>query len=277
VPEYDYADYWPAVADAHAAVDPLGAVCWDGAPPWFNRFLADGQRRALERAMLATLGDERRAGRALDIGCGAGRWTRWLARWWSDPVGCDLSAGMLAAGAGPRVRADVTALPFAGASFEMALSVTVLQHLPAEAQQRAVAEIARVVKPGGAVVLLEMTNRIAPGPHNFPRPLASWRALVQGAGLRVERAAGEGYAPLVRLGVAAARRLPLPRARRSGGDDVKGVGGSRPTAASIGALPAPVRLVARGVVAASYPIERAAERVVPARLALHGCIVARRT
>lgn len=279
MPAYDYADYWRSVADAHAAGDPLGAVCWDGAPPWFNRFFADAQRRALERAMLATFGTTRRAGRALDVGCGTGRWTRWLGRWWDGPVGCDLSAAMLAggaAGAGGRVRADVTALPFGDATFDMALSVTVLQHLPPAAQERAVAEIARAVKPGGVAVLLEMTNRIAPGPHNFPRPLGSWRGLLDGAGLRVERAEGEGYAPLLRLGVAAGRRLPLSRATASGGDGVKRADGARATAASIGALPAPARLAARGIVALSHPIERVAERLVPARMALHACIVARR-
>lgn len=275
MPEYNYADYWRDVAEAHAGADPLGAVCWDGAPPWFNRFFAATQRRALERAMAATFGDAQRTGRALDIGCGTGRWTRWLGRWWSDATGCDLSAAMLRAGGGPRVRADATALPFAPAAFDMALSVTVLQHLPADAQERAVAEVARVVRPGGRAVLLEMTHAIAPGAQNRPRPLASWVALLEAAGLRVERTAGEAQAPLLRLGVAIGRRLPLPHGRSAATDDVKREGTSRPTAAAIGALPAPARWALRGVVAASYPLERAAG-VLPARMALHACIVARR-
>ena len=49
--------------------------------------------------------------------------------------------------------ADGTALPFADASFDHAYSVSVLEHIPDEGDLDALRELARVVRPGGRVVL----------------------------------------------------------------------------------------------------------------------------
>jgi SAM-dependent methyltransferase len=49
--------------------------------------------------------------------------------------------------------ADGRALPFADASFDHAYSVSVLEHIPAPGDEHALAELARVTKPGGRVVV----------------------------------------------------------------------------------------------------------------------------
>jgi SAM-dependent methyltransferase len=98
--------------------------------------------------------------RILEAGCGTGLvMERIRGRGCTDLFGIDLSAGMLAAAhrSGNSVaQASVTALPFADASFDVAYSFKVLAHVPDI--RAAIAEMARVVKPGGTVVV-ELYNR----------------------------------------------------------------------------------------------------------------------
>jgi ubiquinone/menaquinone biosynthesis C-methylase UbiE len=74
-------------------------------------------------------------------------------------VGIDLSAGMLSVARRQNhivAQAAVTALPFPDAAFDVAYSFKVLAHVPDI--QHALAEIARVVRPGGTMIL-EFYNR----------------------------------------------------------------------------------------------------------------------
>jgi len=102
----------------------------------------------------------------LDIGCGPGR--AWAAAARALPPGialtlADLSPGMVdeavrnvsgAGGAWGSVTgkvADVCALPFADDSFDIVTAMHMLYHAPDK--DRAVAEIARVLKPGGTLIV----------------------------------------------------------------------------------------------------------------------------
>lgn len=96
----------------------------------------------------------------LEVGCGAAHCSRWLTEQGANPVGLDLSDGMLdrAAEYGrqtgiavPLVQADVCALPFAASSFDLACSA--FGGLPFVADAAAaLAEVARVLRPGGHFV-----------------------------------------------------------------------------------------------------------------------------
>src|ERR1700733_8553041 len=93
-------------------------------------------------------------GRGLDVCCGTGAGMRVLSSVCQGPVvGTDFSAGMLAQarGAHPQarwVRADVRALPFAGA-FDLAVSFGAFGHfLPAE-RPALFAGVHRALRPGG--------------------------------------------------------------------------------------------------------------------------------
>lgn len=232
----------------------------------------------MERAFKEEFGQARRAGSALDIGCGTGRWTRWMGRWWTRPIGVDLSRAMLLAGARrQRAQGDITRLPFATAAFDCAVSVTVIQHLPPDAQQAALAEAARVLRPGATLVLLEMTRDVAPRAHVFPRSVDGWRDALDRSGIDVESVRGSTYVPLIRAGASVVSNVRRPGREPATEIDLVKLGGQpgEATSASIAALPGPALLAARALVAASYPAERIASLAPPA-MATHACIVARR-
>jgi len=95
---------------------------------------------------------------ALEVGCGTGLILERVAAQASHATGVDLSPGMLelARKRGLDVHeASATALPFKDASFDVVYSFKVLAHVPEI--ERALAEMARVCRPGGHV-LAELYN-----------------------------------------------------------------------------------------------------------------------
>jgi SAM-dependent methyltransferase len=101
-----------------------------------------------------------RARSILDVGCGTGHFTRWMAASGLDAIGVDVSAPMLdvARGlSGPRyMRADALALPLADRSYDITALVTALEFLPDP--ERGLAEAVRVARQG---VLLGVLNRFS--------------------------------------------------------------------------------------------------------------------
>jgi ubiquinone/menaquinone biosynthesis C-methylase UbiE len=89
----------------------------------------------------------------LEVGCGTGLLLERFARFAEKAKGIDLSPGML-----ERARArgldveqgSATALPFEDETFDVACSFKVLAHIPDV--DRALAEMARVVRPGGHII-----------------------------------------------------------------------------------------------------------------------------
>ena len=95
------------------------------------------------------------SGPAADVGCGEGRLTRRLAELGYEITGLDRSEALLeeARAADPEgqyVAGEAEALPFEDASLALALCVNVLPHVVGLGE--AVSELARAVRPGGAVV-----------------------------------------------------------------------------------------------------------------------------
>ncbi len=109
------------------------------------------------RGILASLG--RVDGlRILDLGCGKGRFARILADRGARVVGVDVSPGMLAAArlAGlDCVLGSARRLPFPASSFDAALAVEVFEHLGPMAVDEAIAEVSRVLRPGGTFLLID--------------------------------------------------------------------------------------------------------------------------
>ncbi|MBI4514438.1 MAG: methyltransferase domain-containing protein [Deltaproteobacteria bacterium] len=95
----------------------------------------------------------------LDLGCGRGYYLEELRRRGYRVVGSDLSAGQLrtARAAGEAVAADASQLPFPDGTFDFVYSVNMFHHLPRlEMRRQGLAEIRRVLKPGGRFFLHEI-------------------------------------------------------------------------------------------------------------------------
>ena len=109
----------------------------------------------------------------LDVGCGPGHLTRRLAALGFDVTGIDLDPAMIeraaarGAGAGRYLAADVAALPFEDDAFDLAVSTLSMHHW-ADAHA-GIAEVGRVVRPGGRVLVWDL-RRGAPLHAHAPDP-----------------------------------------------------------------------------------------------------------
>jgi len=95
--------------------------------------------------------------------------------------------------------ADMRKLPFDNATFDAVISAYAMDHLPREGSKQAIAEAARVLKPGGEFLLILVHNdrwiKFAFGPalsHGGTRPKSWWAASLREAGFQIQE---EGAAP----------------------------------------------------------------------------------
>lgn len=98
--------------------------------------------------------------RLLDAGCGPGRPALPLLAEQATTVGLDVSRTQLqeAASAAPtarRVQGDLRRLPLADSDFDGALAAWSLIHVPRADHPRVIAELARVLRPHGRLLLVE--------------------------------------------------------------------------------------------------------------------------
>jgi SAM-dependent methyltransferase len=171
----------------------------------FNRSQAANARETLEA--LVELADPRPGERWLEAACGPGVVTRALAPRAGAVHGVDLTPAMVelarreAAGLENATFSvgDATALPEPDGAYDGAIARFALHHVPVPA--RLVEELARVVRPGGAVVLADHLldedpeaaawsaeiERLRDPSHWASLPLERLRALGADAGLERER------------------------------------------------------------------------------------------
>jgi arsenite methyltransferase len=168
------------------------------------RWLLDGQlhpggERLTRR--LAQIARVDRGQRVLDVACGSGATALLLARELEcDVTGVDLGARAIAqaadgartAGLAARVRfvlGDAEELPFPDAVFDVAVSECSLCTFPDK--RRAIAEMARVVQPGGTIAIADVTADLSALPAQL-RSAAARVACV------AEARSADDYASLLR-------------------------------------------------------------------------------
>lgn len=188
-------------------------------------------------------------GKGLDVGCGTGVLAARLAAAGFDMTGADPSEGMLEILRARRpevaaVRAPGSALPFPDAAFDLVLSVATLHHIadPGDVR-RTLAEMVRVTRPGGQVLVWD---------HNPRNPY--WGPLMA----RVPQDTGEERL----IGEAEV----IAGLRAAGADIV--------SSAQLGLVP---DFTPRFAVRAAAAVERAVERTpLVRRLGAHNVVLARR-
>jgi ubiquinone/menaquinone biosynthesis C-methylase UbiE len=158
---------------------------------WMQRALFDPAHRA---TMTLAAGFVQQPTSVLDVGCGTGRLLRQAKAYWPDArlIGVDPANGMIEAA--QRLTPGATfftgtaeALPLQDASVDLALSTISFHHW--QDQAAGLREMARVVRPEGYVLLVDMSF-----PGWLVRVLrlrrvhsrAGLRALFQQAGLQVQ-------------------------------------------------------------------------------------------
>ena len=177
----------------------LGAAAWwrlnPSACPYSQRFWVEAPHPFITRERLREMLDPTAGERVLEVGPGTGYYALPVAEWLS-PDGrldvLDVQQEMLDHTL-RRARehgidnitptlADARELPYADDSFDGAYLVTVLGEIPD--QDATLRELARVVKPGGRIVVGELFG----DPHMVTHSALAARA--QAAGLRVDRKLG---------------------------------------------------------------------------------------
>lgn len=135
--------------------------------------------------------------RVLEVGCGWGELAEWIARETrAEVVATDLSPRMveLARERGVDARiADVQDLPFADGEFDVAVAAWMLYHVPD--LDLAVAELARVLRPGGRLVavtnsrfhLMELRELVGSGPSTLSFARETGEALLAAHFARIRR------------------------------------------------------------------------------------------
>jgi demethylmenaquinone methyltransferase / 2-methoxy-6-polyprenyl-1,4-benzoquinol methylase len=148
---------------------------------WFDHVASLGNDLLWRPRALWDLDRFRRPGplaRVLDIGCGTGELARMVARHYRETrvIGADFTRAMLEnavrSSAGrtetPRLgfaRATAIRLPFADGSFDLVTNAFVARNLSDLAA--AFREVARVLRPGGVFLTLEITEPVSPAVNRF--------------------------------------------------------------------------------------------------------------
>ena len=176
-----------------------GAALWwrrnPSACPYSQRFWVEAPHPLITRARLKEALEPSPGERILEVGPGTGYYTLDVAAWVKPDGEVDIldlqqemldhtmrRAGELGLVNVTATRSDATSMPYEAGSFDAAYLVTVLGEIPE--QDAAIRELARVLKPGGRLVVGELVG----DPH-YVR-LGPLRLRASGAGLAFERRVG---------------------------------------------------------------------------------------
>jgi ubiquinone/menaquinone biosynthesis C-methylase UbiE len=191
-----------ALVGAAAAV--AGAALWwrrnPSACPYSQRFWVEAPHPFITRSRLREILDPKPGERILEVGPGTGYYTLEVADWLGSEGAVDIldiqremldhtmhRAGERGVANITPTEADATAMPYEDGSFDAAYLVTVLGEVPD--QDVAVRELARVLRPGGRLVVGELLG----DPHYVTLRVLRLRGAA--AGLHFERRVGSalGY------------------------------------------------------------------------------------
>lgn len=203
--------------------DGLANVCAPGQPIWLGEYYARFQRHVYEK-LLSQVPAPRTGMRALDVGCGAGRWCTLLVRHGYTVTGIDIQPTLIAQNRRRYPEIEFVESPlqdFAAAErFDLVSCVTVLQHLPFDEQPRALARIRDLTAPDGHALVLENVRDQAP--ERFSRTIDGWKSMFDDEGFSTLAVGPYNYSPALRT-VERFRHLFPTRAASANGLSVESV------------------------------------------------------
>jgi len=135
-------------------------VGWDEVAEWWQAGFTEGADAEYEEQILPLIVTELAgAARVLDVGCGEGQVSRLAAARLGtdlvvgvDPTHAQVVEAHRRGGLVSYGRADAAALPFSDGSFDAAVACLVFEHI--DEVDRAIAEVGRVLRPGGRFLFL---------------------------------------------------------------------------------------------------------------------------
>ena len=178
------------------------------APAFIGRLLDSGYRRRIQPpAQLIERSGIKKGMRVLDLGCGSGAFTPFIARTVGEKgkvYALDIQANMLKQLENKLskpenkdirniklIEGNAYELPFDDNTLDLVNMVTVLQEIPD--RNKALQEVKRVLKPGGILAVTEL----------FPDPDYPWKSttikLGNGAGFVVDKVSGNFFNYTVRF------------------------------------------------------------------------------
>jgi SAM-dependent methyltransferase len=124
----------------------------DHAAWWIEGFTEGADPEYVEQILPLAAAELHGFGRVLDIGCGDGQISRLLAAQGAGVVGVDPTWNQIRiaaerGGGAAYARSEAADLPFADSSFDAAVACLVFEHI--DDVDGAIAEVARVLRPGG--------------------------------------------------------------------------------------------------------------------------------
>jgi SAM-dependent methyltransferase len=127
-------------------------VSWETHAGWWIDGFTDGADPEYEEQILPLAAEELAgAKRVLDVGCGDGQVSRLATRLGAEVIGVDPTWNCVSVaherGGASFARASAAQLPFADASFDAVVACLVFEHI--RDVDAAIAEVARVLQPGG--------------------------------------------------------------------------------------------------------------------------------
>jgi len=194
------------VEDTRGAYDRWYSGHRTGTGPWY-------------RLVMASLGGGKllAGARVLEIGCGSGDFAAWLAEGGADAVtGQDLSSVAIADANGrfqldnlTFAVGDIENIAYPAESFDLVVSCETIEHVLSP--PKAISELARVLRPGGVLLLTTPNYMSITGLHRVFReatgrkwdeggqPIAHWTVLprtlrwIRRAGLTIRGVEGDGW------------------------------------------------------------------------------------
>lgn len=194
-----HSSHWAGI-DYQRDPDGLTNVCFPGAPLWLNHYYARFQKKVY-RTLFMRIPPPVAGARALDIGCGAGRWCRFLNERGYETTGIDLQPELIEINRDRYPDMDFICMSIqdyvADEPFDVVSAVTVVQHIPFDEQDIVFRKLRELVGVNGYAILLEGIHYQRP--NAFSNTVEDWQARVERVGFRCLAIRRYDYSPLQRF------------------------------------------------------------------------------